>query len=100
MLHFCFSIGISITTANNNKSIDYWLILKNFYFIYFITIDLDISRGQLELFLDQYDETPWKVLNFLTSYINYGGRVTDYIDLRTMDVIMKSFYQPSTYMKS
>lgn len=57
--------------------------------------DLDISKGQLELFLDQYEETPWKVLNFLTSYINYGGRVTDYIDLRTMDVIMKSFYNPS-----
>lgn len=57
--------------------------------------DLDISKGQLELFLDQYDETPWKVLNFLTSYINYGGRVTDYIDLRTIDVIMKSFYNPA-----
>lgn len=56
--------------------------------------DLDISKGQLELFLDQYDETPWKVLNFLTSYINYGGRVTDYIDLRTIDVIMRSFYNP------
>ena len=54
--------------------------------------DLDISKGQLELFLDQYDSIPWKVLNFLTSYINYGGRVTDYIDLRTIDVIMKSFY--------
>lgn len=54
--------------------------------------DLDISKGQLELFLDQYDNIPWKVLNFLTSYINYGGRVTDYIDLRTIDVIMKSFY--------
>ena len=57
--------------------------------------DLDISKGQLGLFLDQYDETPWKVLNFLTSYINYGGRVTDYIDLRTIDVIMKSFYNPA-----
>ena len=56
--------------------------------------DLDISKGQLALFLDQYDETPWRVLNFLTSYINYGGRVTDYIDLRTIDVIMKSFYNP------
>jgi len=57
--------------------------------------DLDISKGQLGLFLDQYEETPWKVLNFLTSYINYGGRVTDYIDLRTIDVIMKSFYKPA-----
>lgn len=54
--------------------------------------DLDISRGQLELFLDAYEEIPWRVLNFLTSYINYGGRVTDYIDLRTIDVIMHKFY--------
>lgn len=57
--------------------------------------DLDISKGQLTLFLDQYDETPWRVLNFLTSYINYGGRVTDYIDLRTIDVIMRDYYTPS-----
>lgn len=57
--------------------------------------DLDISKGQLELFLDQYDEIPWRVLNFLTSYINYGGRVTDYIDIRTIDVIIKSFFQPA-----
>lgn len=56
--------------------------------------DLDISKGQLALFLDQYDDIPWQVLNFLTSYINYGGRVTDYIDLRTIDVIMRSFYNP------
>ena len=55
---------------------------------------MDISKGQLQLFLDQYEDTPWKVLNFLTSYINYGGRVTDYIDLRTIDVIMRSFYNP------
>jgi dynein heavy chain, axonemal len=55
---------------------------------------LDISKGQLVLFLDHYEEIPWKVLNFLTSYINYGGRVTDYIDLRTIDVIMRSFYNP------
>lgn len=62
--------------------------------------DFDISHGQLELFLNQYDETPWKVLNFLTSYINYGGRVTDYIDLRTIDVIMKSFYKPDILSSS
>jgi len=56
--------------------------------------DLDISKGQLEIFLDSYDEIPYRVLNFLTSYINYGGRVTDAIDLRTIDIIMKTFYCP------
>jgi dynein heavy chain len=55
---------------------------------------LDISKGQLAIFLDEYDEVPFRVLTMLTSYINYGGRVTDYIDLRTIDVIMRSFYNP------
>lgn len=39
-------------------------------------------------------QVPYRVLNFLTSYINYGGRVTDYIDLRTIDVLMRTFYTP------
>jgi dynein heavy chain len=60
----------------------------------FNNTDLDISKTQLEMFLDQYDFVPYKVLNFLTSYINYGGRVTDYIDIRTIDVILKTFYNP------
>jgi hypothetical protein len=41
------------------------------------------------MFLDEYELVPYKVLNFLTSYINYGGRVTDDKDLRTIDVILK-----------
>ncbi|KAH8062371.1 dynein light chain binding protein [Aureococcus anophagefferens] len=61
--------------------------------------DLDISRGQLEMFLDSYEYIPYRVLCFLTSYINYGGRVTDYIDLRTIDVIMKSFYNERIFEK-
>lgn len=57
--------------------------------------DLDISKKQLELFLNDYDEIPYRVLNFLVSYINYGGRVTDAIDLRTIDVILLDFFNPS-----
>mgnify|MGYP000067473068 CR=1 FL=1 len=57
--------------------------------------DLEISKRQLELFLDSYDEVPYQVLNFLTSYINYGGRVTDDKDLRTIDVILKDYFQPA-----
>ena len=40
-------------------------------------------------------QVPYKVLNFLTSYINYGGRVTDDKDLRTIDVILKDYFCPS-----
>lgn len=51
-----------------------------------------ISQKQLQLFLDEYDEVPYRVLNILTSYINYGGRVTDDKDLRTIDVILKDYF--------
>jgi len=54
--------------------------------------DIEISKSQMEMFLDIYDEIPYKVLQFLTNYINYGGRVTDAIDLRTIDVIMRDFF--------
>merc|ERR1711871_307221 len=54
--------------------------------------DLQISKDQLELFLNKYEYIPYKVLNFLTSYVNYGGRVTDYIDLRTVDIILRELF--------
>ena len=39
-------------------------------------------------------QIPYDVLNFLASYINYGGRVTDDKDLRTIDVILKDYFNP------
>ena len=42
----------------------------------------------------RYDEVPYYVLKRMTSYINYGGRVTDYIDLRTIDIILRQLYCP------
>jgi len=54
--------------------------------------DFDISAKQLEMFLDQYEEVPYKVICFLTSVVNYGGRITDDKDIRTCDVLMQRFY--------
>jgi dynein heavy chain len=42
--------------------------------------DFDVCKKQLKIFLNDYDEVPYKVLTFLVAEINYGGRVTDYID--------------------
>lgn len=44
--------------------------------------DFDVCKKQLKIFLDEYDEIPFKVINFLGSQVNYGGRVTDAIDGR------------------
>ncbi|RLN44872.1 hypothetical protein BBJ28_00009701 [Nothophytophthora sp. Chile5] len=56
--------------------------------------DYDISRAQLEMFLDFYDVVPYKVLCVMTSVVNYGGRVTDDKDMRTIDVILEGFFNP------
>ena len=56
--------------------------------------DSAISDSQLKMYLDMYEEIPFGVLNMLTSLINYGGRVTDDKDIRTVDIILRSYYRP------
>jgi len=45
--------------------------------------------------LDEYDEIPYKVLNFLGSEINYGGRVTDDKDVRLIKCILQRYIDPA-----
>jgi dynein heavy chain len=46
------------------------------------------------MFLDLYDSVPFKVIKYLTGEINYGGRVTDDWDRRTLLSISEDFYTP------
>lgn len=57
----------------------------------FTNEDFAICQIQLKLFLDEYDIIPYKVLNFLNSAVNYGGRVTDDKDIRLIDSIQRRF---------
>jgi len=43
----------------------------------FTNEDLLVSRRQLKIFVETYDEVPFKVLNYIGADINYGGRVTE-----------------------
>ena len=47
------------------------------------------------MLLDDFEEVPYKVLNFLGSEINYGGRVTDAIDVRLIKNILVNYMNES-----
>jgi dynein heavy chain len=64
------------------------------------TGDLEMSQKQLKMFLDLYDQVPFKVLRYLTGEINYGGRVTDDWDRRTLLSILDDFYTPKVMSDS
>ncbi|KAG0617480.1 hypothetical protein M758_5G192300 [Ceratodon purpureus] len=56
--------------------------------------DLSVCQVQVQMFLNEYDEIPYKVIRFLCGEINYGGRVTDDKDRRCMNTLLMTFIIP------
>ena len=43
-------------------------------------------------YLSEYEETPWDALKYLIAEANYGGRVTDDLDRRLLNVYVDQFF--------
>jgi dynein heavy chain len=67
----------------------------------FTNEDFTTCRRQLQHFLDQDDSQaiPYDVLTFLGAQVNYGGRVTDDKDKRTIQCILKQYVCPELMLK-
>ena len=58
----------------------------------FSASDLRISQAQLYDFLKNYESIPFEALKYMVAEANYGGRVTDPMDRRCINMILSDFY--------
>jgi len=56
--------------------------------------DFQCSNSQLLLFLTEQPEVPYVALNYIVAQVNYGGRVTDDRDIRTMNSMLRKYFCP------
>ncbi|KAL7709827.1 dynein heavy chain cytosolic putative [Lotmaria passim] len=55
--------------------------------------DFSASVQALQTYLrDDGDAVPWKALRYMIGVINYGGRVTDFLDSRCLATILEKFF--------
>ena len=66
----------------------------------FSQMDLTISLEQTKSMLKDFEEIPWQTLLYSIAEANYGGRVTDPMDRRLINVILSQFIGPHCLNKN
>lgn len=56
--------------------------------------DLEVSKRQVRMFLEEQDLVPYAALNYIISEVNYGGRVTDYKDIKLISALLRKYLCP------
>jgi dynein heavy chain len=66
----------------------------------FTNEDWMVSRKQIKIFLEEYENIPYQVLDYLIGDINYGGRVTDDKDQRLIKTILNTYLNEKIFQYS
>ncbi|KAJ2954380.1 hypothetical protein O0L34_g2644 [Tuta absoluta] len=61
--------------------------------------DRECALSNLQMFCES-GKIPWDALEYITSQITYGGRVTDMWDQRCLTTILKVFFSPPTLIEN
>eukprot|EP00960_Hanusia_phi_P070417 767305-Hanusia_phi.AAC.13 len=65
----------------------------------FNTSDLLCAKDVLKMFVQNFEDMPWKALEYITGHVNYGGRVTDDQDRRCLMAILETYYKGEVVVK-
>ncbi|XP_066581151.1 dynein axonemal heavy chain 2 [Prorops nasuta] len=54
--------------------------------------DFEVSENLLQVYLDEYEDTPWESLKYLVAGVCYGGHVTDDWDRRLLMTYVQQYF--------
>eukprot|EP01012_Entosiphon_sulcatum_P032728 TRINITY_DN4157_c0_g3_i1.p1 TRINITY_DN4157_c0_g3~~TRINITY_DN4157_c0_g3_i1.p1 ORF type:complete len:4135 (-),score=940.22 TRINITY_DN4157_c0_g3_i1:62-12466(-) len=56
------------------------------------TSDLLAASKHVKMYLEEFETIPWPAMKYIVGVIDYGGRVTDFLDQRCLSTIVDMFF--------
>eukprot|EP01004_Peranema_trichophorum_P007889 NODE_665_length_2487_cov_73.067682_g570_i0.p1 GENE.NODE_665_length_2487_cov_73.067682_g570_i0~~NODE_665_length_2487_cov_73.067682_g570_i0.p1 ORF type:complete len:811 (+),score=165.77 NODE_665_length_2487_cov_73.067682_g570_i0:206-2434(+) len=57
--------------------------------------DLIAASKCLKMYLEDFENIPWPAVHYILGSINYGGRVTDFLDQRCLSTVLNKYMDPN-----